>query len=124
MQAQRQFLIVTPKDALCPVKEAVKIIGRKWYLVIIYELMDRPLGFNELKKACGGISSKILSQSLSDLEGRGLVLREVKSTSPVRVSYSLTTQGADLQRVFAEIKSWGESWDLCAKGATPTPGTN
>lgn len=65
------------------------------------------MGFNELKEEVDGVSSKVLSESLDDLEEKGLVNREVVSEKPVRVKYSLTEKGKGLETVIAEMASWG-----------------
>jgi DNA-binding HxlR family transcriptional regulator len=106
-------LIITSKVNLCPVKESAKILGKKWHLVIIHRLLDKPMGFNELKTAVGDVSAKILSQSLQDLVAQGILDRTVSSESPIRVDYSLTTKGQDLRRVLSELYNWGTRWDVC-----------
>jgi len=102
-----------PRHDLCPVTETIKIIGKKWYLIILHELTRTPRGFNELKKAVRGISAKVLSESLADLERRGLVHRRIRSESPIRVEYSLTAMGQELAPMFDDMKAWGERWAVC-----------
>jgi DNA-binding HxlR family transcriptional regulator len=106
-------LLISSKVDLCPVKESAKILGKKWHLVIIHRLHDKPMGFNELKNAVGDVSAKILSQSLSDLQENGIVNRRVFSESPVRVEYKLTEKGRDLRPVLQELYDWGRRWDVC-----------
>jgi DNA-binding HxlR family transcriptional regulator len=93
-----------------PVAETAKVIGKKWYLIILHELHVGPRGFNDLKRAVHGISAKVLSESLSELEARGLVIRRVATQSPVRVEYSLTAKGEDLSGLFDVMRRWGEKW--------------
>ena len=93
----------------CPVTTTASLIGKKWHPVIIHRLLEHgPSGFNELKKAVDGISSKVLSDSLSDLEEATLVEREIISEKPFRVEYSLTERGADLEPVIAAMAEWGQ----------------
>ncbi len=98
------------KKEFCPVAETVNIIGKKWTLMIIYNLTSGEKRFNELKASMHGISSKTLSASLAELTGAGLVKREVYPDSPVRVVYSLTEKGMELEKVLHAIRLWGERW--------------
>ncbi|WP_018257261.1 winged helix-turn-helix transcriptional regulator [Halomicrobium katesii] len=84
-----------------------EILGRKWHLRIVYHLLtDGPMGFSALKGSLKGISSKMLSESLSSLEDRELVAREIVSDQPVRVEYSLTERGRALEPILDEIVRW------------------
>ena len=111
-------LLIQARVDLCPIKESAKILGKKWYLVIVHRLMDKPRGFNELKDAVGDISAKILSQALQDLAEKHIVERRVSSESPVRVEYSLTDQGTDLAAVLRELYDWGKKWAVCSDRKT------
>jgi len=83
-------------------------LGRKWHLRIVYQLLENgPLGFSALKSEVVGISSKMLSESLTRLEEEGLVDRELVSDQPVRVEYSLTDRGAALEPVVSAVVTWG-----------------
>jgi DNA-binding HxlR family transcriptional regulator len=96
-------------DEWCPVTTTATLIGKKWHPVIVHRLLDRgPLGFNALKAEVDGISSKVLSDSLDDLEEARLVDREIVSEKPFRVEYSLTDRGADLRPVIETMAEWGE----------------
>jgi DNA-binding HxlR family transcriptional regulator len=112
--ARRPLVTTRPKVDLCPVTETAKIIGKKWYLIILHELTRTPMGFNELKRAVRGISAKVLSENLAELEARGLVRRTVYSDSPVRVEYALTDKGRELDGIFLSMRVWGEKWTICA----------
>jgi DNA-binding HxlR family transcriptional regulator len=101
------------RQDLCPVTETIKIIGKKWYLIILHELTKGPRGFNELRRNVRGISAKVLSESLQHLERRQLVARRVHSDSPIRVEYSLTQKGAELESLFDDMKAWGDKWQVC-----------
>lgn len=106
-----------PAPELCPVTETVKLIGRKWYLIILHELTKGPKGFSELRRGVRGISAKVLSSSLQHLEATGLVTRRVHSERPIRVEYALTPKGADLETLFQAMRAWGERWGLCEEAA-------
>lgn len=116
-------LLIQARMDLCPIKESAKILGKKWYLVIIHRLLGKKMGFNELKEAVGDISAKILSQALQDLAEKKIIERRMASESPVRVEYKLTPQGEDLNRVLVELYDWGKRWAICKDGrpAYPTP---
>jgi len=92
----------------CPVTTTASLIGKKWHPVIIHRLLEHgPSGFNELQKNVDGISSKVLSDSLEDLEENRLVEREIISEKPFRVHYSLTHHGESLQPVIYAMRDWG-----------------
>src|SRR6056297_1763202 len=92
----------------CPVTTTASLICKKWHPVIVHRLLEHgPSGFNELKDDVDGISSKVLSDSLDDLEEKGLVNREIVSEKPVRVQYSLTERGASLESLIEEMRDWG-----------------
>lgn len=85
------------------------LIGKKWHPVIIHRLLtEGPQGFNDLQKAVDGISSKVLSDSLDDLEDKALVNRTVVNEKPVRVRYSLTERGESLEPVIMAMRDWGQ----------------
>ncbi|MGQ0534875.1 MAG: winged helix-turn-helix transcriptional regulator [Methanobacteriota archaeon] len=102
-----------PRENVCAVTETVRIIGKKWYLIILHELMRKNMGFNELKRSVRGISSKVLSESLNELITKDLVTRHVHSESPIRVEYALTQKGRELESLFHAMKAWGEKWAIC-----------
>lgn len=89
--------------------ELQQVIGRKWHLVIVYNLLNHgPSGFNDLKSSVDGISGKVLSDALSDLTDLGLINRTVVSTKPFRVQYDLTPAGRSLEPLLAVMYEWGE----------------
>jgi DNA-binding HxlR family transcriptional regulator len=93
----------------CPITTTATILGRKWHPVIIHRLLrEGPLGFNALKESVDGVSSKVLSDSLEDLEEHGLVDREIVSEKPFRVEYSLTQRGHSLEPIITAMREWGE----------------
>jgi DNA-binding HxlR family transcriptional regulator len=95
----------------CALTSTATLLGRKWHPVIVDRLLKHgPLGFNALKEAVDGVSSKVLSDSLEDLEEHGLVDREVVSEKPFRVQYSLTERGQSLEPVITAMQSWGKEY--------------
>jgi len=89
---------------------AIELIGKRWTGAIVYALIAGPLRFGELAKAVPGMSDRLLSRRLRELEHEGLVAREVEAGSPVRVRYSLTEAGAELGPALTELKSWARRW--------------
>jgi DNA-binding HxlR family transcriptional regulator len=96
---------------VCPhFHAAIELIGKRWTGAILSALTGGPLRFGELTKAVPGLSDRLLSQRLRELEQEELVEREVEPGSPVRVTYSLTEAGADLGPAIAELKQWARRW--------------
>jgi DNA-binding HxlR family transcriptional regulator len=93
----------------CPVVGAIKAIVTESRLLVVRHLFTGPKGFNELLRA-SGINSKTLSATLKFLERYGIVRREVISTTPFAVQYSLTTSGLELQPALEGLGSWGAKW--------------
>ena len=95
----------------CPITSTASLIGKKWHPVIVHRLLDNgPLGFNALQEEVGGISSKVLSDTLEDLEEKDIVNREIVNEKPVRVEYSLTAFGESLEPVILAMLDWGEEY--------------
>lgn len=91
------------------VAETVDLISKKWHPVIIQRLVEGgALGFNELKERIEDVSAKVLTDSLEDLTGNGLVKRTVISESPLRVEYELTDTGRELQTAMEALATWGD----------------
>ena len=98
-------------DGVCPhFHAAIELIGKRWTGAILCSLTEGPLRFGELTRAVPGLSDRLLSQRLRELEDEGLVEREVKPGTPVRVTYSLTEQGAGLGPAIRELKQWAKRW--------------
>lgn len=100
------------KDELpeCPVATVVDLIGNKWRLLIIRNLLAKTSRFNELLNGLPGISQKVLTDNLRSLEANGLVNRTVYPEVPPRVEYSLTELGQSLTPLFDSMTSWGNSY--------------
>lgn len=94
----------------CPVAQTVQLIGNKWKLLIIRNLLERPWRFNELQRSLEGISQKVLTDSLRSLAADGLVSRTVYPEVPPRVEYALTDLGRSLKPVLDAMRDWGEQY--------------
>ena len=94
----------------CPVATTVALIGSKWKLLIMRNLLSRPWGFNELKKDLEGISQKVLTDSLRSMEADGLLTRTVYPEVPPRVEYTLTELGYSLRPILEAMRVWGEDY--------------
>ena len=94
----------------CPVATTVQLIGSKWKLLIIRNLMMRPWRFNELKRDLAGISQKVLTDSLRSLEADGLVTRTVYPEVPPRVEYALSELGESMRPIMKAMEEWGAEY--------------
>lgn len=94
----------------CAITCTMAVIGNKWHPVIVHRLLGRDaLRFNELASEVGGVTNKVLSNSLEDLEENGLVDRTVVNEKPVAVEYSLTERGRSLEPVIETLRQWGKT---------------
>ncbi|WP_434044215.1 MULTISPECIES: winged helix-turn-helix transcriptional regulator [Sorangium] len=91
----------------CGLSAALNVISGKWKATILWQLHARPFRFGELKRSVPGISEKILSEQLKEMEADGLVLREAFDEVPPRVAYSLTPAGASLNDAVHALAEWG-----------------
>lgn len=100
------------KDELpeCPVATTVQLIGSKWKLLIIRNLLMRPWRFNELKKNLDGISQKVLTDSLRSLEEDGIITRTVYLEVPPHVEYALSELGETMRPILNAMQEWGENY--------------
>lgn len=94
----------------CPVATTVSLIGSKWKLLIIRNLLAHPWRFNELKKDLDGISQKVLTDSLRSLENDGLITRAVYPEVPPRVEYALSELGLSMKPIIASMEAWGTEY--------------
>lgn len=94
----------------CPVATTVALIGSKWKLLIMRDLLARPWRFNELKKDLEGISQKVLTDSLRSMEADGIITRTVYPEVPPRVEYSLTELGKSLKPILDSMRAWCEAY--------------
>ncbi len=102
-----QGLRVASRSA-CAVERALTVVGAKWTLLILHNLMDGPRRFGELERLVNGASPKILSARLRELEELGLVTRRAYAEVPPRVEYALTTQGQGLRPIIDSLDRWGQ----------------
>jgi len=98
--------------ASCPpdFRAAVELIGRRWAGAIVWVLAERPHFFAEIAQAVPGMSDRLLSRRLRELEAEGLVERSVHAGSPARVSYALTEKGRALEPALHELGTWARRW--------------
>ena len=94
----------------CPVETTLMIIGDKWKVLILRDLMNGTMRFGELKKSIGHVSQKVLTAQLRDMEEKGLVTRKVYAEDPPRVEYTLTEIGYSLKPVLDALWAWGENY--------------
>ena len=94
----------------CPVETTPMLIGDKWKVLILRDLMPGTKRFGELKKSIGSVSQKVLTAQLRDMEERGLLTRKVYAEVPPRVEYTLTDLGYSLKPVLDAMKNWGEEY--------------
>jgi len=105
--------------ALCPrFHRAVELVGRRWTGAIIRVLLGGPHRFNELLSAIPGISDRLLTERLRELESESLISRRVEPGSPVKVVYELTCAGAELQEPMDALGKWAERWIAPDKAAS------
>ena len=91
----------------CPVETTLRFIGDKWKVLILRELMSGTKRFSELKKSISGVTQKMLTQQLRELESDGIINRKVYPVVPPKVEYSLSELGKTLEPVIESMKKWG-----------------
>ncbi|NLO85251.1 MAG: helix-turn-helix transcriptional regulator [Clostridiales bacterium] len=94
----------------CPVETALSLMGDRWKMLIVRDLLTGTKRFGELKKSLTGISQKVLTQHLRAMEESGLVNRKVYAEVPPRVEYSLTEMGCSLRIIHDAMWQWGEEY--------------
>ncbi len=95
----------------CPVETTLTLIGDKWKVLILRDLMTGTKRFGELKRSLGNISQKVLTAQLRAMEENGLLIRTVYAEVPPRVEYSLTDLGRSLKPILDAMQVWGESYN-------------
>ena len=100
------------KDELpdCPVQTTVQLIGSKWKLLIMRNLLVRPWRFNELRKSLEGISQKVLTDNLRQLEEDGIITRTIYPEVPPRVEYALSELGESMRPIIKSMEEWGRKY--------------
>lgn len=94
----------------CPVETTLMLIGDKWKVLILRDLMAGKKRFGELKKSIGSVTQKVLTAQLRDMEEKGLVNRKVYAEVPPRVEYALTELGYSLKPILDAMWDWGEGY--------------
>jgi DNA-binding HxlR family transcriptional regulator len=108
---EKTALGVSPQDLpVCPVETTLRLIGNKWEVLVLRDLMPGTKRFGELKQSIGGISQKVLTSKLREMEADGLVERHVFAEVPPRVEYSLTPLGRTLKPVLDAMEQWGTAY--------------
>lgn len=94
----------------CPVETTLELIGDKWKVLILRDLVGGTKRFGELKKSIGSVSQKVLTSQLRDMEDKGLVSRKVYAEVPPRVEYTLTETGYSLKPILDAMANWGTEY--------------
>ena len=94
----------------CPVETTLMLIGDKWKVLILRDLMSGTKRFGELKKAIGAVTQKVLTAQLRDMEASGLLTRKVYAEVPPRVEYTLTETGYSLKPILDSMVVWGQDY--------------
>ena len=94
----------------CPIHRTLEIIGKRWTLLVVRDLIDGEKRFSELMRSLQGVTPKMLSHRLNELEGFGIVKRTEFAEVPPRVEYSLTEKGMDLKRLIDDMSVFGDKW--------------
>ena len=110
-------------DPVCEVEATIKIIGGRWKPMIIYLLFSGPHRFGELQQRIPGITQKMLTQQLRDLEADQIVHRELFAAVPPKVEYSITEVGKTLQPIMTAIYHWAETYRQATERSTQEMGT-
>lgn len=104
------FMVKKEELPTCPVATTVQLIGSKWKLLIMRNLLQRPWRFNELQKNLEGISQKVLTDSLRSMESDGIITRTVYPEVPPRVEYALSELGESMRPIMDSMESWGKNY--------------
>lgn len=100
--------MLTKKELpICPVATTLWLIGNKWKVLILQKLLERPWRFNELQKNIPGISQRVLTDNLREMERDGILNRTVYPEVPVRVEYSLSEIGNSMKPIISSLEKWG-----------------
>lgn len=100
----------TIKDDICPTETALSVMGGKWKGMILFYLADGTKRYNELKRLIPGITQRMLTKQLRDLETDGIIHRKVYPVIPPKVEYSLTETGNKLKPIINALRDWGEDY--------------
>jgi DNA-binding HxlR family transcriptional regulator len=103
----------------CPLADLIDLIGGRWKVLALWRLLDGPKRFTELKRLLPGVTQKMLTQQLRQLEAAGLVRREVFPQVPPKVEYSLTTTGEELRSLLSSLADWAKAHMPTLKAGIP-----
>jgi DNA-binding HxlR family transcriptional regulator len=101
----------TYDQELCPVARSLDVVGERWTLLVLRDIMNRRRKFKELLETCEGISPNLLADRLKRLEERGMIERRFYSDHPPRAEYRLTDKGKAFVPVIQELYKWGREWE-------------
>jgi len=102
--------LISLDKSICPrFEKAMGLLSQRWTGLIIYQLLSGPQRFCSIESSIG-VSGRVLSERLKDLETKGIVKREVYPETPVRIEYSLTDKGKSLEPLMGEIEKWSQNW--------------
>jgi len=102
--------VIRLDKSICPrFEKAMRLLSQRWTGMIIYQLLSGPQRFCNIE-ATVGISGKVLSERLKDLESEGIIKREIYPETPVRIEYSLTDKGLAFEPIMRDIEKWSQSW--------------
>ncbi len=110
MPAQNQSVHSAQREHICFVESALEILGSKWTILLIHEMMNGPKRFTELRKAIPEASAKILTLRLRELEDAHILTRRCFAETPPHVEYTLTESGLALKNVIEQLRYWGEEF--------------
>jgi DNA-binding HxlR family transcriptional regulator len=106
----------------CPVEAALDVIGNKWKGIILFHLMSGTKRFNELKRLMPGVTQRVLTLQLRNLESDNVVNRKIYPQVPPKVEYSLSTLGESLEPILMALRDWGQYVMKTTENDTHTPG--
>ena len=121
MKKERKNDVLAP---FCPAyTHAIEIIGRRWTGAIVRSMLTGATRFSEILAEIPGLSDRLLSERLKELEAEGVVERTVTPSTPVRIEYALTDKGRDLAAVVRSVATWADTWAKVDAPGTPASGT-
>lgn len=101
----------TDSNSFCPYfHHAIELVGRRWSGAILRSLLQGNQRFTDIRTSIPGLSDRLLSERLKELESEGLVVRHVYAETPVRIEYELTAKGRDLEGAIAALTDWADRW--------------
>lgn len=101
---------VSRKSVSCHVEATLRVLGGRWKVLVLQQLLASPMRFNALHRALTGVSHRTLTKQLRELEADGIIRRKVHAQVPPRVDYSLTRLGESLRPVLSSMERWGEAY--------------